>query len=221
VRIVRAWWSALRGSLGTSWRARVGAPVGAPADHDALLAWFIVLGSLPIIIFGVLFQHAIEQKFRNLWLIVLTLAVFGLLLGWADKVGVKRRGLEEMTGRHAIQFGLWQSLALVPGVSRSGATVVGGMLSGASKRAAAEFTFFVALPIMVGAFGYDLYKSRDLIDASIALNVAIGFAAAFVVGAVVVRYLLNFVSRYGFAPFAWWRIAVGIFGLVGIYFFGK
>ncbi|RYE58995.1 MAG: undecaprenyl-diphosphatase, partial [Hyphomicrobiales bacterium] len=71
------------------------------------------------------------------------------------------------------------------------------------------------------AFGYDLYKSRDLIDASIALNVAIGFAAAFVVGAIVVRYLLNFVSRFGFAPFAWWRIAVGVFGLVGIYFFGR
>ncbi len=111
-------------------------------------------------------------------------------------------------------------ISLVPGVSRSGSTVVGGMLFGASKRAAAEFTFFVALPIMAGAFGYDLYKSRDLIDASIALDVAIGFAAAFVVGALVVRYLLSFVSRYGFAPFAWWRIFVGGAGLIAIFAFG-
>jgi undecaprenyl-diphosphatase len=120
----------------------------------------------------------------------------------------------------ALLVGLFQMLSLVPGVSRSGSTVVGGMLFGASKRAAAEFTFFIALPIMVGAFGYDLYKSRDMIDGSIALNVAIGFAAAFVVGALVVRYLLGFVSKYGFAPFAWWRIAVGVAGLVAIYGFG-
>ena len=120
----------------------------------------------------------------------------------------------------ALVVGLFQMISLIPGVSRSGSTVVGGMLFGASKRAAAEFTFFIALPIMVGAFGYDLYKSRELIDGSIALSVAIGFAAAFVSGAIVVRYLLNFVSKYGFAPFAYWRIAVGLAGLVAIYAFG-
>jgi len=98
--------------------------------------------------------------------------------------------------------------------------VVGAMLFGATKRAAAEFTFFIALPIMAGAFGYDLYKSRDLIDTSLALSVGVGFAAAFVAGALVVRYLLGFVSRYGFAPFAWWRIVVGLAGLIAIYVMG-
>ena len=120
----------------------------------------------------------------------------------------------------ALIIGLFQMLSLVPGVSRSGSTVVGAMLFGASKRSAAEFTFFIALPIMAGAFGYDLYKSRELIDLSLGLNIAIGFAASFVVGALVVKYLLDFVSRHGFAPFAWWRIIVGGAGLVTILAFG-
>ncbi len=104
-------------------------------------------------------------------------------------------------------------LALVPGVSRSGATVVGAMLLGTDKRSAAEFTFFIALPIMTGAFAYDAWKSRDLISADMGLDIAIGFAAAFVVGALVVRYLLDFVTRHGFAPFAYWRILIGALGL--------
>jgi undecaprenyl-diphosphatase len=121
----------------------------------------------------------------------------------------------------ALIVGLFQMLSLIPGVSRSGSTVVGAMLFGATKRSAAEFTFFIALPIMVGAFGYDLYKSRELIDMSLGLNIAIGFAASFVVGTIVVKYLLGFVSKHGFAPFAWWRIAVGAAGLVAILAFGR
>src|SRR5690606_22633511 len=120
----------------------------------------------------------------------------------------------------ALVIGIFQMISLVPGVSRSGSTVVAGMLFGATKRSAAEFTFFIALPIMVGAFGYDLYKSRDLIDMSLGLNIAIGFAASFVVGALVVRYLLDFVSRHGFAPFAWWRIVVGGAGLIALLVMG-
>lgn len=120
----------------------------------------------------------------------------------------------------ALVIGLFQMLSLVPGVSRSGSTVVGAMLFGASKRAAAEFTFFIALPIMAGAFGYDLYQSRDSIDLDLGLNIAIGFAASFIVGALVVRYLLDFVSRHGFAPFAWWRIIVGGGGLIALWLLG-
>src|SRR5690606_14587861 len=107
------------------------------------------------------------------------------------------------------KIGIFQMLALVPGVSRSGATIVGALLLGTDKRSAAEFTFFIALPIMGGAFVYDLYKNRDLITADLGLAVAVGFAAAFVVGYVVVRHLLDFVSRHGFAVFAYWRIFVG------------
>jgi undecaprenyl-diphosphatase len=112
-------------------------------------------------------------------------------------------------------------LALVPGVSRSGATIVGALLLGADKRSAAEFTFFIAMPIMIGAFGYDLYKNRELITTDLGLSVGLGFAAAFLVALFVVRSLLDFVQRHGFAPFAYWRIFVGAIGLWGVLLFSN
>jgi len=117
--------------------------------------------------------------------------------------------------------GLFQCLSLIPGVSRSGATIVGALLLGADKRAAAEFSFFLAMPTMAGAFAYDLYKSRHQIDLSHAGLIGLGFVVAFVSGAVVVRGLLDFVSRRGYAPFAWWRIVVGGGGLVLLAFAGR
>ncbi|WP_127755097.1 undecaprenyl-diphosphate phosphatase [Devosia sp. 1566] len=179
----------------------------------------VILACLPAVVAGVLLRDFIQG---DLWdsaqLICWTLLIGGIVLLIVDRLPLQPKydDIYQFPWHLAVIVGLFQMLSLVPGISRSGSTVVGGMLFGASKRAAAEFTFFIALPIMVGAFGYDLYKSRDLIDASIALNVAIGFAAAFVVGALVVRYLLTFVSRYGFAPFAWWRILVGGAGLIAL-----
>ncbi len=102
----------------------------------------------------------------------------------------------------------------MPGVSRSGATIVGAMLLGTDKRAAAEFSFFLAMPTMAGAFAYDLYKNRAVIDAHQMLLVSVGFVVAFIAAVIVVRSLLDFVSRRGFAPFAWWRIGVGVVALV-------
>lgn len=193
----------------------------AYAWHFALA---VVLACLPAVIAGVMLRDFIQG---DLWdsalLICGTLLLGGVVLLVVDRLELEPKydDIYRFPWHLALIMGLFQMVSLVPGISRSGATVVGGMLFGASKRAAAEFTFFIALPIMAGAFGYDLYKSRDLIDAGIALNVAIGFAAAFVVGAFVVRYLLDFVSRYGFAPFAWWRIVVGAAGLVAILVFGQ
>ncbi|MFP5296071.1 MAG: undecaprenyl-diphosphate phosphatase, partial [Alphaproteobacteria bacterium] len=97
-----------------------------------------------------------------------------------------------------------------------GATIAGGLLLGTDKRSAAEFTFFLALPTMGGAVVYDLYKNRDVLDFTDAGLIAIGFVVAFLTALVVVRFLLDFVSRHGFAPFAWWRIAVGLLGLAGL-----
>jgi undecaprenyl-diphosphatase len=113
----------------------------------------------------------------------------------------------------AFKIGVCQCLAMIPGVSRSGATIVGAMLMGVDKRSAAEFSFFLAMPTMAGAFAYDLYKNYKDIDAATLQSIALGFAVAFVTGVIVVRYLLDFVSRRGFAPFAWWRILVGGMGL--------
>jgi undecaprenyl-diphosphatase len=109
---------------------------------------------------------------------------------------------------------------MIPGVSRSGATIVGGMLLGLSKRAAAEFSFFLAMPTMAGAFVYDLYKNIGDLNAGAVMSIALGFVVAFIAGAIVVRYLLEFVSRYGFAPFAWWRIIIGGLGLGAILVLG-
>jgi len=183
----------------------------------------VVLACLPAVVAGVLLRDFIQgDLWESAQLICWTLLVGGVILLVVDRLKLtpKYDDIYHFPWHLALIVGLFQMVSLIPGVSRSGATVVGAMLFGATKRAAAEFTFFIALPIMAGAFGYDLYKSRDLIDTSLALSVGVGFAAAFVAGALVVRYLLGFVSRYGFAPFAWWRIVVGLAGLIAIYVMG-
>jgi undecaprenyl-diphosphatase len=109
----------------------------------------------------------------------------------------------------AFKIGLCQCLAMIPGVSRSGSTIVGAMLLGADKRASAEFSFFLAMPTMAGAFAYDLYKNWSMLQVDDVTSIALGFVTAFIAGVFVVRYLLNFVSRHGYALFGWWRIIVG------------
>ena len=183
----------------------------------------VILASLPAVIVGVLARDFIQQViYETPVVICISLLVGGIILLIVDRMPktVRHDDIYTFPWSLALIIGLFQMLSLVPGVSRSGSTVVGAMLFGASKRSAAEFTFFIALPIMAGAFGYDLYQSRESIDMSLGLSIAIGFAASFVVGALVVRYLLDFVSRHGFAPFAWWRIIVGGAGLIALYFMG-
>ena len=192
----------------------------AYAWHFALS---VILACLPAVVVGILARDFIQQVIYETPLVIcISLLVGGVILLIVDRMPktVRYDDIYTYPWRLALIVGLFQMLSLVPGVSRSGSTVVGAMLFGASKRSAAEFTFFIALPIMVGAFSYDLYKSWDLIDMDLGLNIAVGFAASFVVGALVVRYLLDFVSRHGFAPFAWWRILVGGAGLIAIVFFG-
>lgn len=200
--------------------------------RDALMgkayAWHfamaVILASVPGALAGVLFRDYVQQVIYETPIVIcISLLVGGVVLLLVDRMP-KRNAYDDIyqfPWHLALIVGFFQMIALIPGVSRSGATVVGAMLFGATKRSAAEFTFFIALPIMVGAFGYDLYKSRDLIDMSLGLNIAIGFAASFVVGALVVRYLLDFVSRHGFAPFAWWRIVVGGAGLIALLVMGS
>jgi undecaprenyl-diphosphatase len=113
----------------------------------------------------------------------------------------------------AFFIGLCQVAAMIPGVSRSGATVVGALLFGADKRSATEFSFYLAMPTMTGAFAYDLYKNYGELSMDDMTGIALGFVTSFIAGVIVVRYLLDFVSRHGFALFAWWRILVGGMGL--------
>ena len=119
-----------------------------------------------------------------------------------------------------LKIGLFQCLAMIPGTSRSGATIVGALLMGTDKRSAAEFSFFLAMPTMAGAFAYDLYKNRDLLSAADLPVIAAGFAMAFISAVIVVRFLLDYVSKHGFALFGWWRILVGGLGLVALLVWG-
>jgi undecaprenyl-diphosphatase len=183
----------------------------------------VVLASLPAAIAGVLLHDFIKTVIYETPLVYcVSLIVGGIILLYVDqlKLTPKYTDIYAYPPLLCLYIGLFQMLALVPGVSRSGATIVGSLLMGTDKRSAAEFTFFIALPIMAGAFLYDSWKSREYITTSLGIEVAIGFAAAFVVAYFVVRFLLEYVSRHGFSVFAYWRIFVGAIGLWGVLLFG-
>jgi undecaprenyl-diphosphatase len=212
-RICTAWWRAVRGDHGTDLRSRMGAPAGSPLDRDALMAWFIALGSIPIVVLGLAFKDSIESTFRNLWLIVLTLVVFGLILGWADRVGAKHRSLDELTPRHAVAFGFAQSLALIPGVSRSGGTITAGLLLGYTREAAARYSFLLAIPAVLASGLYELAKSvGDFGKAGTpGLGVTlIATVVAFAVGYVVIIAFLRLISTHSFMPFVIYRIVLAL-----------
>ena len=154
--------------------------------------------------------------FETPTLIAVMLILGGFVLLWVDRRPERPEYHDVMDFPlpMALKIGLFQCLALVPGVSRSGATIVGALLLGADKRSAAEFSFFLSMPTMAGAFAYDLYKNRDVLSFDDATVIAIGFVCAFVSAVLVVRSLLDFVSRRGYAVFGWWRIAVGTAALI-------
>ena len=182
----------------------------------------VVLASFPAALAGVLLHDFIKTViYETPVVFCVSLIVGGIVLLYVDqlKLTPKYTDITQFPPMLCLYIGLFQMLALVPGVSRSGATIVGSLLMGTDKRSAAEFTFWIAMPIMGGAFVYDLYKSRDYITTELGLAVVVGFAMAFVVAFFVVRYLLDYISKHGFAVFAYWRIFVGAVGLWGILLF--
>jgi undecaprenyl-diphosphatase len=185
-----------------------------PGARRFILA--ILVGFLPAAFIGATGHRFIKTVlFESPWLICTTLVAGGIILLAVDKMRLEPRYADAMDLPVATAFaiGLCQCVAMIPGVSRSGSSIVGGLLFGASKRAATEFSFFLAMPTMAGAFAYDLYKNYAELNTDHLQSIALGFIVAFVVGVLVVRYLLDFVSRHGFALFAWWRILVGGMGL--------
>ncbi|MFC5343037.1 undecaprenyl-diphosphate phosphatase [Brevundimonas staleyi] len=187
--------------------------------HDKQARHFIigvVIAFLPAAFAGVFMYDIIKKIFFETPVVIcIALIVGGVLLLLLDRMKKVPKYLDVNTYPFRVYgiIGLFQCLALLPGVSRSGATVAGGLLLGTDKRSAAEFTFFLALPTMGGAVAYDLFKSRNDLDFTDVGLIAVGFVTAFVTALFVVRFLLNFVSKHGFAPFAYWRIAVGTLGL--------
>lgn len=183
----------------------------------------ILIAFLPAAFFGVLGHGFIKTVlFETPKLICIMLLLGGIVLLVVDRLDLRPRYRDVMDYPLSLclKIGLFQCLALVPGTSRSGATIVGALLMGTDKRSAAEFSFFLAMPTMAGAFAYDLFKNRDVLSAADLPIIGVGFVAAFVMAVIVVRYLLDYVSRHGFALFAWWRLLVGSVGLAALYIWG-
>lgn len=189
-----------------------------PMARRALVG--LLLAFLPAVVVGLLAHDFIKTVlFETPMLIAVNLVWGGVVLLVIDRIAPKARyfqALDLPLGR-AFWIGVFQCLAMVPGVSRSGATIVGALMLGVEKRAAAEFSFLLSLPTMGAAVFYDLLKSRNDLDFSALADIAVGFAVAFVTALIVVRAVLNFVGRHGYAVFGWWRIIVGSLALIGLW----
>ena len=204
VGIIRSWCASLVG------RREKG-------DPQARLGWLIILGSIPIGVLGLAFQDAIDSVLRNLWITGAMLIVFGIILGIADRVGSRERGLEDMTWGQGIVYGLAQAMALIPGVSRSGGTIIAGRLMGFTRESAARYSFLLAVPAVMASGFYGLFKS---LGEPMVLGwgpTVLATAVSFVVGYVVIVGFLKFIQTKSFAIFVWYRVALGllVFVLLG------
>ncbi len=184
---------------------------------DARIGWLIIIGSLPIAVLGYLGQEAITTKFRSLWLIAIVLIVFGIILGIADRYGKSEKNLNDLNNSHGILYGFAQAMALVPGVSRSGATIAMGRVLGYRREAALRYSFLLAIPAV---FGSGFYELKQALSEKHGPNVftltetLVATVVAFVIGYLVIAWLLKFVTTKSFMPFIIYRICLGTLVLV-------
>lgn len=187
----------------------------APRDPNARrLIWNLLIAFLPAAVVGFFARDFIKEKLFDTFVVAVALVVGGVAIlvieRWHQTRPVTTESVDHIRPPTALGVGIAQLLSLVPGVSRSGATIMGGLSLGLSRVAATEFSFFLAIPVMVAASGYDLFKSRHLLSAADAPVFAVGFVVSFISAMFVIRALIRFVSRNTFVPFAWYRIAVGL-----------
>lgn len=178
----------------------------------------VLVAFLPAVILGLLFGRFIKEVLFNPWVVCFSLIAGGAVLLWVDQQDFRPRHHNAMTFPLPMYLGIGiaQCAAMIPGVSRSGASIVAAMLFGADKRSAAEFSFFLAIPTMIGAFAYDFYKARGDMTFDHSLTIAVGFVVSFITALIVVKTFLDYVTRNGFALFAWWRVIVGTLGLIAL-----
>ena len=205
--------------IAAAWLSRVllRKEIPGSSPQDVRLGWLIILGSLPIVALGYLFQENIRNTFRSLWLIAIVMIVFGIILGIADKFGKSERDLTSLTPRHGFAYGFAQSLALVPGVSRSGATIAMGRILGYTRESALRYSFLLAVPAVLGSGLYELKAGIGESDASAPYSLMETLGAtvvAFFVGYAVIAWLMKFISARSFMPFIVYRIALGTVILV-------
>lgn len=196
-RIIGRWFRSFGGSI----------PKG---DPDVRLGWLIIIGTIPIVIVGYFAQEYIRETFRSLWLIAVVLIVFGVLLGLADLLGRKTKPLEALSFSDGILIGFAQMLALIPGVSRSGASTSAGLALGYTRPAAARFSFLLAIPAVFGSGLYELVHSFGEPEGAYGYaETAVATVVAFAVGLGVIAFLMKYISTHSFLPFVIYRIALG------------
>ncbi|MDQ1127123.1 undecaprenyl-diphosphatase [Microbacterium sp. LKL04] len=203
MRIIAAWAKSLTGRVPRN-------------DPDARMGWIVIIGTIPIGVLGFLFQDVIRDTFRNLWLVAIVLIVFGIILGVADALGKRVRTEKDLTVGHGLTLGIAQSLALVPGVSRSGATTTAALAMGYTRPAAAEVAFLLAVPAVFGSGLYELLQAiREPGQSPFTLGeTAIATVVSFGVGLVVIAYLMRYLKRGSFLPFVLYRVVLGIVLLI-------
>ena len=199
VRIIGRWFRSLTGSVPRN-------------DPDARMGWIIIIGTLPIVALGYVFQEQIRGLARNLWLVAIVLIVFGLILGAADALGRRTRTENDLTYPHGLALGLAQALALIPGVSRSGATTTMGLALGYTRGAAAEVAFLLAVPAVFGSGLYELLHAIQEPGAAVftPFETLVATVISFVVGLAVIAYLMRYLKRGSFLPFVIYRVVLGI-----------
>ena len=225
-------------------RHRITSVVGGLASDEKArrFAVNVIVATVPAIVLALVFGKWIKAHLFNPVTVATAFIVGGVVILWAEwreahrgrvshpagnalleaaKAGAPRiESVDDLNWRDAVKVGLAQCFALIPGTSRSGATIVGALLMGADKRSAAEFSFFLAMPTMAGAVAYDLFKNRDVLSGADFTVIAVGFVVAFVAAVIVVRSLLDYVSRHGYALFGWWRLIVGGLGAAALLIWG-
>ena len=195
-------------TIGSGWLRGVFS-VEARQEREWPMGWFIILGSMPIVVLGIALKDVIERDFRSLWLIGFTLIAFGIVLGLADRVGGVSRRIDDLTWSHAVLLGLAQALALIPGVSRSGATISMGRFLGYERAAATRYAFLLAIPAVVGAGLFELKEIPGGDNAYGVMPTVVATIVSFGVGLAVIHWLLRYVSTHSFLPFVLYRIGLG------------
>ncbi|KNX36744.1 undecaprenyl-diphosphate phosphatase [Luteipulveratus halotolerans] len=202
-RIIKQWALSLVGKVPRS-------------DPDARMGWLVIIGTLPIGILGLLFQDKIDSTLRNLWITASMLLVFGIVLYVADSIARQRKSLEQITPRDGVAFGFWQACALIPGVSRSGGTIAGGLFMGYTREAAARYSFLLAIPAVLASGLFKVVKIGEDDPNPPWGPIAIATVIAFVVGYAVIAWLMRYITTHDFKPFVIYRVvlALVIFGLL-------
>lgn len=204
--IIRKWFGALAGKV-------------AKDDPDVRMGWLVIIGTIPIALLGILFQDTIETSLRSLWITATMLLVFAFVILAAERVGRQQRELSDLTWRSGISFGLWQALALIPGVSRSGGTIAGGLFMGFTRVAAARYSFLLAIPAVIASGGLQVVKiaAGEGTGETGWGPIIIATLIAFAVGYAVIAWFMRYITTHTFTPFMIYRIvlALGLFALLG------